>query len=66
MVIIEEDREIEEAVEVVMLDLLTRFEANEEAMENDVANLPPISPETERELLEAVEADLDKYFPKVS
>ena len=64
MVIIEDEAEIVEAVEVVMLDLFTRFEANEEALEADVANLPPISPETEQVLLAKIEADLDKYYPK--
>ena len=66
MVLIEDEAEITEAVEVVMLDLLTRFDASEEALEADAANLPPISPETEVALLAAIEADLDKHFPKLT
>lgn len=66
MVLIEDEAEISEAVEVVMLDLFTRFEASEEALEADVANLPPISPETEVALLAEIEADLDKHFPKLT
>lgn len=60
------DPETSDAIATVMGDLFTRFEASEEALETDVANLPPISPETERALLEELDADLDKHFPKMT
>ncbi|MBY0537963.1 hypothetical protein K2P47_01040 [Patescibacteria group bacterium] len=60
------DSETSDAIATVMGDLFDRFEANEETLETDVANLPPISPETEQALLAEIDADLDKHYPTLT
>ena len=48
-------------VEEVLGDLLTRFEAAEEGLE-ERDDLPEISPQTEATFLAEIEADLDAIF----
>ena len=48
----------------VLGDLFNRFEAAEEAREDNEAKLPQISPETAKRLLANIEADLDEHYPK--
>ena len=64
MVTIEKGNEISKAIEEVMKDLFTRFEAAEAALEENEANLPPINPESERVMLQEIEAKLDRCYPK--
>ena len=55
------DSATETVVEAVLTDLLERFEAVEETLEERV-DLPEISPETEATLLAEVDADLEMVF----